>query len=126
MALAAGIEVINIINDEDLLINAQRVGDYIKKRFMEEMDHAELIGDVRGLGLMIGVELVRNKRTKEYATKEIEQVLYESFKRGCCVISAGKSTIRIAPPLNIPMELAEKAVDIIIDVIKKVDRERVK
>ncbi len=42
------------------------------------------------------------------------------------MISAGKSTIRIAPPLNIPMELAEKAVDIIIDVIKKVDRERVK
>ncbi len=107
-------------------MNAQRVGDYIKRRFMEEMDHVELIGDVRGLGLMIGVELVKNRKTKEYATKEIEQVLYESFKRGVAVISAGKSTIRIAPPLNITMELAEKAVDIIIDVIKKVDRERVK
>jgi len=84
----------------------------------------ELIGDVRGLGLMIGVELVRNRKTKEYATKELEQVLYESFKRGVAVIGSGKSTIRIAPPLNIPMELAERAVDIIIDVIRKVDRER--
>ncbi|BDR93351.1 aspartate aminotransferase family protein [Vulcanisaeta souniana JCM 11219] len=126
VALAAGVEVINVILDEDLMTNAQRVGEYIRRRFMEEMDHVELIGDVRGLGLMIGVELVRNRKTKEYATKELEQVLYESFKRGVAVISAGKSTIRIAPPLNIPMELAEKAVNIIIDVIKRVDRERVK
>ncbi|MFP3216460.1 MAG: acetyl ornithine aminotransferase family protein [Vulcanisaeta sp.] len=124
VALAAGVEVINIITEEDLLTNAQRVGEYIKRRFMEEMDKVELIGDVRGLGLMIGVELVRDKKTKEYAVKELEQVLYESFKRGVAVIGAGRSTIRIAPPLNIPMELAEKAVDIIIDVIKKVDRER--
>jgi len=124
VALAAGVEVINIIAEEDLLTNAQRVGEYIKRRFIEEMDRTELIGDVRGLGLMIGVELVRNRKTKEYATKELEQVLYESFKRGVAVIGSGKSTIRIAPPLNIPMELAERAVDIIIDVIRKVDRER--
>ncbi len=90
------------------------------------MDSIDLIGDVRGLGLMIGVELVRDRKTKEYAKKEIEEVLMGSFKRGVAVISSGYSTIRIAPPLNLPMELAEKAVNVIIDVLRKVDRERVK
>jgi 4-aminobutyrate aminotransferase (EC 2.6.1.19) len=126
VALAAGIEVINVIRDEGLLENASRVGEYIKNRFKEEMDSIDLIGDVRGLGLMIGVELVRNRKTKEYAKKEIEEVLMNSFRRGVAVISSGYSTIRIAPPLNLPMELASKAVDIIIDSIKKVDRERVR
>jgi 4-aminobutyrate aminotransferase and related aminotransferases len=84
VALAAGIEVINVIRDEGLLENASRVGEYIKNRFKEEMDSIDLIGDVRGLGLMIGVELVRNRKTKEYAKKEIEEVLMNSFRRGGC------------------------------------------
>lgn len=128
VALAAGIEVINVIKDEGgLLENASRVGEFIRNRFREEMDSIDLIGDVRGgLGLMIGVELVRDRKTKEYAKKEIEEVLMGSFKRGVAVISSGYSTIRIAPPLNLPMELAEKAVNVIIDVLRKVDRERVK
>lgn len=123
VALAAGIEVINIIKDEELLVNAARVGEYILRRFREAMDHSRLIGDVRGLGLMIGVELVRDKVTKEPAVKELELILSRSFKRGVLVIGAGKSTIRIAPPLNIPIELAEKGVDIILDSIRSVELE---
>ncbi|WP_291999135.1 acetyl ornithine aminotransferase family protein [Caldivirga sp.] len=125
VALAAGIEVINIIRDEDLLTNASRVGDYIMRRFREEANSSRLIGDVRGLGLMIGVELVKDKVSKEPAVKELGEVLMRSFKRGVAVIGAGKSTIRIAPPLNIPIELAEKAVDIIIESIRSVERDYV-
>ena len=122
VALAAGIEVINVIRDEDLLTNASRVGDYIMKRFREEADSSKLIGDVRGLGLMIGIELVKDKASKEPAVKELGEVLMRSFKRGVAVIGSGRSTIRIAPPLNIPIELAEKAVDIIIDSIRSVEK----
>ncbi|MGC9137321.1 MAG: aspartate aminotransferase family protein, partial [Caldivirga sp.] len=56
---------------------------------------------------------------------ELGEVLMRSFKRGVAVIGAGKSTIRIAPPLNIPIELAEKAVDIIIESIRSVERDYV-
>ena len=121
VALAAGIEVINIIRDEDLLSNAQRVGEYILKRFSEEAEKSRIIGDVRGLGLMIGVELVKDKESRRPAVKELGEVLIRSFKRGVAVIGAGFSTIRIAPPLNIPIEMAEKAVDIIIRSIREVE-----
>jgi 4-aminobutyrate aminotransferase len=126
LALAAGVEVINVIRDEDLLTNASRVGDYIIRRFREEADSSRLIGDVRGLGLMIGVELVRDRRSREPAVKELSEVLVRSFKRGVAVIGAGRSTIRIAPPLNIPIELAERAVDIIIESIRSVERDYAK
>jgi len=66
--------------------------------------------DVRGLGLMIGVEML--KKT------DLEGVLIRAFKRGVAVIGAGFSTIRIAPPLVIPRDMALKAASIIIDVMK--------
>ncbi len=116
-------EVIRIIEEEKLLDNAKRVGDYIIKRFNELKDELEIIGDVRGKGLMIGVELVKNKDTKEPASKELAKVLNEAFKRGVLVIGAGLSALRIAPPLNISIEVAEKALSILEDILRKVDKE---
>lgn len=116
-------EVIRIIEEEKLLENASRVGEYIMKRFRELMNELEIVGDVRGKGLMIGVELVRNKDTKEPATKELTKLLNESFKRGVLVIGAGLSSIRIAPPLNITIEIAEKAINIIEEILREIDKE---
>ena len=123
VSLAASLAVIEVIKEENLLENARRVGEHIIKMFREAMDEIELIGDVRGLGLMIGVELVRNRETKEPAVKELEQLLIRCFKRGVAVIGAGFSTIRIAPPLCIPLELAEKGVQIILEELKKINLE---
>ncbi|RLG78790.1 MAG: acetyl ornithine aminotransferase family protein [Thermoprotei archaeon] len=123
ISLAVGREVIRIIKDEDLLGNARRVGDAILRRAREWFDSYEIVGDVRGKGLMIGVELVKDRRTKEYAKKELAKVLNEAFKRGVAVIGSGFSTVRFSPPLVITEELAMKAMDVLEDIIKDVDRE---
>ncbi len=123
IACRAAVEVIRVIEEEGLLENASRVGEYIMKRFHELQDHLEIIGDVRGKGLMIGVELVRNRETKEPAKKELARVINEAFKRGVLVIGAGLSTLRIAPPLNITVEAVDKALEILEDILRRVDRE---
>ena len=63
------------------------------------MDKHPLIGDVRGRGLMIGVELVRDRQTKERATDERDAVVNAAFRRGLLVLGAGKNAIRFSPPL---------------------------
>lgn len=123
VALAAGRAVIEVIKEEGLLENASKVGEYILKRVSEWVEEYELVGHVRGKGLMIGIELVRDRKTKEYAVKELNKVLVEAFKKGLAVIGAGFSTIRIAPPLVISEELASKGLDILEEVVRAVDRE---
>ncbi|MDK2384183.1 MAG: aminotransferase class III-fold pyridoxal phosphate-dependent enzyme, partial [Candidatus Korarchaeota archaeon] len=120
VAAAAASAVIDVIREEKLLDNAARVGEHIKKRFAEMMDTIEMIGDVRGKGLMIGVELVRDRRTKEPAKKEIAALLERCFKRGVLVISAGLSVLRVAPPLVIPLEVADKAIDIVEQELRRI------
>jgi len=121
IALAAMSAVIDVIKEERLLERASRLGEEALKFLNELKDKYEIIGDVRGKGLMIGVELVRNRKTKEPAEKELAQVIEKSFKRGVVVIGAGLSTIRIAPPLVIEEEHLFKALNIIADVIKEVN-----
>ncbi|RLE55201.1 MAG: acetyl ornithine aminotransferase family protein [Candidatus Methanomethylicota archaeon] len=123
VSCAAASAVIDVIEGEKLLENASKIGEYTMKRFEEFQEKYELIGDVRGKGLMIGVELVKDRRSKEPAVKELNKILLKCFKKGVAVIGAGKSTIRIAPPLTISMELMEKAIDIIGESIGEVERE---
>lgn len=120
ISCAAALAVIDVIRDERLLENSSRLGEKTIKRLNELMDKYEIIGDVRGKGLMIGVELVKNKRSKEPAVKEMEEVVLKCFKKGVVVIGAGKSTIRIAPPLIITEELLMKAIDIIEEALREV------
>jgi len=121
IALAAMSAVIDVIKEERLLERASRLGEEALRFLNELKDKYEIIGDVRGKGLMIGVELVRNRKTKEPAERELAQVIEKSFKRGVVVIGAGLSTIRIAPPLVIEEEHLFKALNIIADVIKEVN-----
>ncbi len=102
-----------------LMENADKLGRYIMKRFNEMMDKYEIIGDVRGLGLMIGVELVKNRKTKEPAGDILNKLINNCFKRGVLVIAAGSSAIRIAPPLVITREQVDEALEIIEDELKK-------
>ena len=80
-----------------------------------------MIGDVRGKGLMIGVELVKDRKTKEPAVEERDEVMRRSWKKGVAIIGCGASTLRIAPPLTITRELVDTALDIIIESIKEVE-----
>jgi len=123
VALAASRAVIEVIKEEGLLENATRVGEFILKRVSEWVNNYEIVGHVRGKGLMIGIELVKDKKTKEYAVKELNKILIEAFKKGLAVIGAGFSTIRISPPLVISEELASKGLDILEEVIRIANNE---
>ena len=79
----------------------------------------EIVGDVRGLGMMIGVELVKNKRTKEPAIKEREGILDYCFENNLILLPAGISTIRIVPPLTMSKQNIEKGLDVLEAAIKK-------
>jgi 4-aminobutyrate aminotransferase len=122
VSLAAAEAVIDVIREENLLENARVQGDYIIKRFRELMDEIELIGEVRGKGLMIGVELVKDRDTKEPARKEMSWIINNAFKRGLLIISAGVSTLRIAPPLIISREEVEKGIEILEKLLREAPR----
>ena len=96
------------------------------ERFREMQEKYEIIGDVRGKGLMIGVELVRDRKTKEPAKKEAQEVMFRSWKRGVALITAGISAIRIAPPLIITEDLVDAALEIIEKSIAEVEKEYLK
>ena len=123
VTLAALKAVIDVIKEERLLERAEKLGSEILKYFKDLQEEMPIIGDVRGKGLMIGVELVRDRRTKEPAKKELAEILMRSFKKGVLVIGAGVSTIRIAPPLVIPEDLLWKALDIVSENLKEVQKE---
>ncbi len=123
LSCAAASAVISVIKNERLLENAAKQGAYIMKRLEKLKDQSEIVGDVKGKGLMIGMEIVENKENKKPAAKKASEIMTRSWKRGVAVITCGVSTVRIAPPLIINRELVDAALDIIEDVIKEVEKE---
>ena len=76
------------------------------------------VGDVRGLGLMIGIELVKDQATKERAPELRDRIVQMCFERGLLVLGAGPNTIRLCPPLVITRDQADCAVDILADCLR--------
>src|SRR5439155_20604013 len=95
-----------------LIANAATVGARLMSGLAALADKHRLIGDVRGRGLMIGVELVRDRQTKERATDERDAVVNAAFRRGLLVLGAGKNAIRFSPPLVLTRAEADTAVRI--------------
>lgn len=124
LSCVAANAVIDVIKEEKLLENASKQGAYIMKRLTELKDKSEIVGDVRGKGLMIGMEIVESKESKKPAPQKVNEIMMRSWKRGVNVITCGVSTIRIAPPLIITKELVDSALDIIEDVTKQVEKEK--
>jgi 4-aminobutyrate aminotransferase len=101
VACEAGLATIEVIEKEGLLRNAADQGAYIQERLRSLQRRHRMIGDVRGRGLMIGVELVRNQRTKERAEAERDAVVLKAFQRGLLLLPCGRNSFRISPPLSI-------------------------
>jgi 4-aminobutyrate aminotransferase-like enzyme len=101
VAMAAGMAVMDVIEREDLLANAQRVGRYLRAGLRELATRHTLIGDTRGAGLFIGVELVTDRATKAPATAETLRVVNALRDRGVLLSSTGEhaNTLKIRPPL---------------------------
>ena len=124
LSCVAASAVIDVVKEEKLLENANKQGAYIMKRLGDLKERCEIVGDVRGKGLMIGMEIVEDKESKMPAPQKVTEIMMRSWKRGINVISCGTSTIRIAPPLIITRDLVDSALDIIEDVTKEVDKEK--
>jgi 4-aminobutyrate aminotransferase len=120
VACAAGVQVIGTIRDERLLENATRQGTYIMKRLKEMQQKYSIIGDVRGKGLMVGAELVKDQETKEPAAQEATELINKCFKRGLAIITSGKCTIRFAPPLIITRETVDAGLEVFEGALKEV------
>jgi len=112
VSCAAAQATIEVMEEENLLQNSQVVGDYLRARLEDLQDKYPLIGDVRGMGLILGVELVREQ--KEPASQEILQVFEETKRRGLLIGKGGLygNVIRIAPPLSISKADVDEAIRI--------------
>jgi 4-aminobutyrate aminotransferase len=116
VSCAAALATIRLLRDH-LMANAADVGAHMMARIRALMDKHPIIGDVRGRGLMIGIELVRDRQTKERATTERDAVVRECFTRGLLVLGAGMNAVRISPPLVLTKTQAETAVTILDEAI---------
>ena len=116
VSCVAALETIKLL-EEGLIQNAADVGAHLKSRLVDLMDKHALIGDVRGIGLMIGAELVKDRGTKEPAPKERDEVVQRAFHQGLLLLGSGQNTIRFCPPLVITKEQADTAVSILDDVL---------
>ena len=83
---------------------------------------SRLVGEVRGRGLMIGLELVKDKQTRERAPKERDAVVEAAFQRGLLILGCGLNTIRLAPPLIIDQEQADCALGLLEDALTEVEK----
>jgi 4-aminobutyrate aminotransferase len=122
VSIAAALATLDVIEKEGLLRNATKVGHYMLDRMKEWPRKYQSVGDVRGRGLMIGVEIVADKRTKEYGGKERDRIVELAFERGILFLGCGPSTVRIAPPLLVNREEAEAAIDVLEECIASVDQ----
>jgi 4-aminobutyrate aminotransferase len=107
-----------------LVANAARVGAHLRRGLEELGARHPLVGDVRGIGLMQAIELVRDRETKEPARAEVEAVLREAFSRGLVLLSCGKSAIRFAPPLVVTAGECDRALSILDEALSSAERRR--
>jgi 4-aminobutyrate aminotransferase len=108
--------------EEGLIENAASVGAYLLEKLKGLQRRFPLIGDVRGKGLMIGIELVRDPETKEKAIEERSKIIQACFEKGLLILGCGENVIRFIPPLIITQKEADTALTIIEGVLKKVEK----
>lgn len=117
---AASLATIESIISQRLWENSEKLGNYLLFRLNEFKEEFKSIGDVRGKGLMVGVELVKNKDTKEPAREERDLVLKHCFEKGLLLLPGGFSTLRFAPPLIITKEQIDTGLDILYQTFDSV------
>jgi 4-aminobutyrate aminotransferase len=117
VAVAAALATIELL-EQELVDNAARVGAHLMARLRDLPQRIPIVGDVRGLGLMIGIELVRDQGTKERAGDLRDKLVQMCFERGLLVLGAGPNTIRLCPPLVITKDQADFAAQTIEECLR--------
>ena len=122
ISCAASLATIDLI-EKEYLQNAKEVGEYTKDALTEIQARHPSMGDVRGKGLMIGVEFVTDRETKDPAKKLTERVVDLAFERGLLMLSCGQSVIRIAPPLSITKSEVDEGLAMFEDALTHAEKE---
>ena len=117
VAVAASLATIELLKQE-LVENAARVGAHLMDKLRDLPQRIPIVGDVRGLGLMLGIELVRDQKTKERAPDLRDKLVQLCFERGLLVLGAGPNTIRLCPPLVITTGQADFAAQTIEECLR--------
>src|SRR4051812_1760529 len=114
LACVAALAVLDVMESEQISTRASRMGDRIRARFCHWATRYECIGDVRGLGAMLGLELVKNRRTKEPAKDLTQALLTAALRRGVILLSAGTygNVVRLLAPLTTPNEILDEGLDV--------------
>lgn len=124
ISMTQGLATLEVIDRENIQQNAKAVGGHLQHRLLELQQRHALIGEVRGLGLMLGVELVRDRKTKEPASTETADVLEKAKERGLLLGKGGLfgNTIRLKPPMCLTKDDADFIVDCLDEVLGEVDK----
>jgi 4-aminobutyrate aminotransferase len=122
VSIAAALATMDIIQRE-AMGNAARVGEFMLERLRGWKQTHPLVGDVRGRGLMIGIELVKDKTTREPATALRNRVETLAFERGLMVLGCGETSLRLSPPLIVNQHEATVGLDILEEALTVVEKE---
>jgi 4-aminobutyrate aminotransferase len=123
IACAAALATLELVED-GYMQNAAEVGEYTLDALEEIKVRHPSIGDVRGLGLMLGVEFVKSRETKEPAKELLLQLIEEAFKRGLLLMGAGRSTLRFCPALNITREQIDEGLGVFEEALTICEKEK--
>jgi 4-aminobutyrate aminotransferase len=122
IACAAAVATIDLI-EKEYLANAAEVGQYTLDALEEIRARHPSIGDVRGIGLMIGVEFVKDRKTKEYGEQIRDRVVDLAFERGLLTLGCGKSVLRVAPALSITKKEVDEGLGIFEEAVTLAEKE---
>ena len=121
VCIAAALATMDLL-ERKYMENARRMGQFILERTGDWREHHPIVGDVRGVGLMIGIEIVRDQKSKEKAHDLRESIVDLAFTKGLLLLGAGENSIRLAPPLVIDEEQADFALRTLDACITEVER----
>lgn len=121
IASMSALATIEVIQNEGVLEQASETGEYILDALTEIQTRHRTIGDVRGRGLMVGIEFVKEKGSKQRNPDVRNRVIQQAFESGLLLIPCGPNSIRMTPPLNISRELTDEGLRIFEDALTKVE-----
>jgi 4-aminobutyrate aminotransferase len=121
VSIAAALTTIELL-EESLVDNAGIMGEYMLQRMRSWPERFRFVGDVRGRGLMIGVELVRDQQTKERAPELRDRLESMAFEHGLLILGAGPNSIRLCPPLVITRDQADFAMDTLEECLRSLEQ----
>lgn len=121
LACASALAVMKVMKRDDYAGKARHIGEVVTKRYKELQEKYPVIGDVRGLGAMIGIEFVTDRETKEPATKLVADIIHNAMQKGLLLESCGtaSNTIRFLAPLTMTDEQMERGLEIFEESIKE-------